>query len=130
MKSGIATGSVYNDVTLKQHGFPGEGVRDGRVVMVKTHEWGSEHRRAFSRAVLLIQDPFDSLLAEFNRRNGGHRGHALPHDFAKGSLTYVSLQSRGWVDMNTDWLKFDGPLLIMQYRDLQKAVQLPGHARQ
>ncbi|XP_046543868.1 WSCD family member CG9164-like [Haliotis rubra] len=117
--TGIATGSVYNDVTLKQHGFPGKGVRDGRVVMVKTHEWGSEHRRAFSRAVLLIRDPFDSLLAEFNRRNGGHRGHALPHDFAKGWQTYVSLQSRGWVDMNTDWLKFDGPLLIMQYRDLQ-----------
>ena len=38
--TGILTGSVYEDGDLKRNGFKGETHRDGKVLVVKTHEWG------------------------------------------------------------------------------------------
>ena len=35
------------------------------------------------KAILLMRDPFACLLAEFNRREKGHTGHALPKSFHK-----------------------------------------------
>ncbi|KFM75500.1 WSCD family member, partial [Stegodyphus mimosarum] len=32
----------------------------------------------YQKAVLLIRDPYGALVAEFNRRAGGHVGHASP----------------------------------------------------
>ena len=67
---------MYKDVALLKNGFPGESVSNGSVIAVKTHEWGAGTRDLFTRAILLVRDPFDSILAEFNRRSGGHIGHA------------------------------------------------------
>ena len=36
--SGYATGSTFNDQELKYSYFPGEGVMDGRVIAIKTHQ--------------------------------------------------------------------------------------------
>ena len=33
--------------------------------------------------ITLFRDPFDSVLAEFNRRSGGHSGHASLEKFRK-----------------------------------------------
>ena len=74
---GLLTGSVYNDADLQLNGFSGEGVTDGSVIVVKTHEWGPRARSDFSRAILLVRDPLDCILSEFNRQaGGGHTGHA------------------------------------------------------
>ena len=35
--TGIQTGSVYNDTTLKLNGYPGEGVNNGSVLVIKHH---------------------------------------------------------------------------------------------
>ena len=43
---------------------------------MKTHEWGRQARQPFTRALLIIRSPYEALQAEFNRRYGGHRGHA------------------------------------------------------
>ena len=67
---------MYKDPVLARHGYPGENTTSGSVIAVKTHEWGHQTRKAFSRALLIIRDPFEALQAEFNRRYGGHRGHA------------------------------------------------------
>ena len=66
--AGVSTGSVYKDVALMKNGFPGESVANGSVIAVKTHEWGAAGRQQFAAAILLIRDPFASILAEFNRR--------------------------------------------------------------
>ena len=68
--TGILTGSVYKDYALLKNGFPAESIINGSVLTVKTHEFGEEARRSFQRAVILVRDPFSSLLAEFNRRSG------------------------------------------------------------
>ena len=38
--TGILTGSVYEDGDLRRNGFKGEYHRSGKVLVVKTHEWG------------------------------------------------------------------------------------------
>ena len=74
--TGILTGSVYKDYALLKNGFPAENVSNGSVLVVKTHEFGPKARKPFDRVVLLVRNPFASLQAEFNRRSGGHTGHA------------------------------------------------------
>ena len=59
-----------------EDGFPAENVANGSVLVVKTHEFGPNARKLFDRVVLLVRNPFASLQAEFNRRSGGHTGHA------------------------------------------------------
>lgn len=88
--TGIFTGSVYKDFGLLKSGFPAENVCNASVLLVKTHEvcmsgsqtisnskktffisfssqWGPNAWKLFSRAILLVRDPDQSILAEFNR---------------------------------------------------------------
>ena len=74
--TGILTGSVYKDFALLRNGFPAESVKDGRVLVVKTHESGEPARSLFKKAILLVRKPSEAILAEFNRRAAGHIGHA------------------------------------------------------
>ena len=125
---GVSTGSVYKDVALLKNGFPGESITNGSVIVVKTHEWGAVTRNQFAQAILLVRDPFDSILAEFNRRSGGHIGHASQEKFArdKGRFwrDFVLSKARDWEEMNTDWLNsFHGPLLVILYSDLVDRVE-------
>ena len=121
--TGVSTGSVYKDVALLKNGFPGESVANGSVMAVKTHEWGAVTRDKFDRAILLVRDPFSSILAEFNRRSGGHIGHASKDKFNRDKGRYwqdfVINKAREWEAMNTDWINnFQGPLLVIMYSDL------------
>jgi hypothetical protein len=78
---GINTGSVYKDYILKVVGFPGEGVTNSSVLVIKTHDWGINERKRYQRAILILRNPKETLLAEFNRRKGGHIGHAKTEHF-------------------------------------------------
>jgi hypothetical protein len=51
-----------------------------------THEYGNVTLNKYDRAVLLIREPKEALLAEFNRRHGGHHGHAQKLDFRRGNI--------------------------------------------
>ena len=84
MLAGLITGSVYADLSLKNGGFPGEGLVSGSTLVVKTHEWGIKERQKYERAVLIIRNPYDALLSEFNRKYGGHGGHATKQHFRLG----------------------------------------------
>jgi len=126
--TGISTGSVYKDFALLKNGFPMESVSNGSVLVVKTHEWGGGGRKPFDAAMLLIREPGPSILAEFNRRSGGHVGHASPEKFSKegGRLweNFVRGKAREWEEMNTDWLQnFTGPLLVLSYSQLKSEVE-------
>merc|ERR1712126_185666 len=126
--AGVSTGSVYKDVALLKNGFPAESVVNGSVIAVKTHEWGPHTREQFDKAILLVRDPFDSILAEFNRRSGGHIGHASLEKFNrdKGKFwqDFVLTKAEDWEEMNTDWVNnFQGPLLVILYNDLIDKVE-------
>jgi hypothetical protein len=79
--TGICTGAVYCDISLRGKGFAGEYTRGGQALVIKTHssasEWiDSKSRRKvlrennglFGSAILLIRNPFNALVAEWNRK--------------------------------------------------------------
>ncbi|XP_054712060.1 WSCD family member CG9164-like [Uloborus diversus] len=124
--TGYLTGSVYRDYSLKRNGFPAESVANGSVLLVKTHEWGEATRQKFHKAVLLVREPYGALVAEFNRRAGGHVGHASPDKFHKGNAwqNFVLSHSKLWMESILDWLQFKGPLLVLRYEIITS--DLPG----
>lgn len=74
-------------------GFKGEKDywQSGRVICVKTHESGQREIEMFDSAILLMRNPYRSLMAEFNRKCAGHLGYASD----------VHWRSKGANDRNT-----------------------------
>lgn len=76
--TGICTGSIYCDIPLRDNGFVGESVRDDSVIVVKSHtsdyQWRTQRVQVrnpedalYGSAILLIRNPFDTLVAERHR---------------------------------------------------------------
>lgn len=69
--TGVFTGSQNCDIVLKACGLLGEGVQSSNVLMVKTHKPSdlieTTPQRHFKAAVVLMRNPFDAILAEYNR---------------------------------------------------------------
>lgn len=84
--TGICTGAVYCDEVLRRRGFPGESIRSGVVLVVKTHQtdprWtGVEYNKSapfalftklefvpvYSSAILLIRSPCNAMVSEWHR---------------------------------------------------------------
>lgn len=99
--SGICTGGIYCDVTLRKRGFPGERIANGTVLVVKTHQtdpWWTgidytnvnhtyfskrSHVPFYSSGIFIVRNPFDAIIAERNRK--ANEGIAENHiaDLAK-----------------------------------------------
>ena len=64
-------------------GFKGEKDhwRSRRTICVKTHESGRREIEMFDSAILLIRNPYRSLVAEFNRKCAGHLGYAADRNW-------------------------------------------------
>ncbi len=106
--TGICTGGIYCDTTLRRRGFPGEGIRSGITLTVKTHQtdprWSgvaydeSESFKYFqkvkdvpvySAAIFIVRNPFDALVAEWHR----NQTVSLPDNH----VTYVGMENfRKW----------------------------------
>ena len=70
--TGICTGSYTCDMSLRYAGFTGEGVQSPNVAVVKTHQavpnWGDVKAPVrFSSAIVLVRNPLDALVADWNR---------------------------------------------------------------
>ena len=59
-------------------------MRNGSVIVVKTHNGGNQG--TYDRAILLIRNPYDAILSEFNRRNSANKSHV-------GSVSLADYQS-------------------------------------
>ena len=85
--TGICTGGIYCDPTMRMNGYPGESIRSGVVLVVKTHKtdprWTGVHYDkppplkhfkklndvpVYSSAIFLVRNPFDALVAEWHRQ--------------------------------------------------------------
>uniref|UniRef100_A0A8I3N287 WSC domain containing 1 n=2 Tax=Canis lupus familiaris TaxID=9615 RepID=A0A8I3N287_CANLF len=96
--TGFYTGSYYFDGTLYNKGFKGEKDhwRSRRTICVKTHESGRREIEMFDSAILLIRNPYRSLVAEFNRKCAGHLGYAADRNW-KSKVAGLRQQLRGVV---------------------------------
>ena len=116
------TGSSYNEIYLQTHGFPAGHTVDGTVVAVKTHRCGAGTIARFDRAILLVRNPFDSLVAEFNRKHGGgHTGLAVKEKWEEKWQEFVTLWAGKWEKVNLSWVRGFGQrkrLVIVYYEDL------------
>ncbi|KAL3271373.1 hypothetical protein HHI36_021857 [Cryptolaemus montrouzieri] len=119
--TGILTGSVYKDYGLLKNGFPAENVVNGSVLLVKTHEFGPNAKKIFSKAILLVRSPTAAIQAEFNRQSGGHIGFASPARYKRNKdwEQFVSDKLQIWKRTNLDWLyNFTGPTHVVFYEQL------------
>uniref|UniRef100_A0A665TCP2 WSC domain containing 1b n=1 Tax=Echeneis naucrates TaxID=173247 RepID=A0A665TCP2_ECHNA len=125
LATGYYTGSFYFDGTLYNRGFKGEKDywKSGRSICVKTHESGQKEIEMFDSAILLIRNPYRSLMAEFNRKCAGHLGHATDTQWkSKEWPEFVSSYAPWWASHAMSWLKFGRRLLVVHYEELQRAL--------
>ena len=73
--TGICTGFEFCDISMRVKGFAGENIVSGAVSVVKTHgypHWKNKRRHNtgvhFDSAVVLVRNPLDTFVAEWNRR--------------------------------------------------------------
>jgi hypothetical protein len=90
--TGVYTGSLYDDNKLFYGGFKGEKEdwHNGTIIAIKAHSFRNE--RKLGDAILLIRNPFDAILAEYNRYKGGgdhHTGVATVENFL-GRAKFIS----------------------------------------
>lgn len=82
---------MYYDTQLYLMGFHGEGISNSSVLAVKTHSSNAEVMDLFHQAILLVRNPYDVILAEFNRQHAGHIGHASQKAFKERKQTVILL---------------------------------------
>ncbi|XP_061458686.1 sialate:O-sulfotransferase 2 isoform X3 [Rhineura floridana] len=123
LATGFYTGSYYFDGSLYNKGFKGERDhwRSGRTICIKTHESGQKEIEAFDSAILLIRNPYKALMAEFNRKYGGHIGFAS-HAHWKGKEwpEFVKNYAPWWATHTLDWLKYGKSVLVVHFEDLKQ----------
>ena len=94
--TGICTGFIYCDSVMRAHGYVGERMKNGKVLVVKTHspvpKWkGERHKNvtradaSYASAVFILRDPAKSVVAEWNRKLA---------EFAIGKSNYTIAQER------------------------------------
>ncbi|ERE68830.1 WSC domain-containing protein 1 [Cricetulus griseus] len=134
--TGFYTGSYYFDGTLYNKGkgvvhrnaafwFKGEKDhwRSRRTICVKTHESGRREIEMFDSAILLIRNPYRSLVAEFNRKCAGHLGYAPDHNWkSKEWPDFVNSYASWWSSHVLDWLKYGKRLLVVHYEELRHSL--------
>ncbi|XP_021388756.2 sialate:O-sulfotransferase 1 [Lonchura striata] len=123
--TGYYTGSYYFDGALYNKGFKGEKDhwRSRRTICVKTHESGKTEIEMFDSAILLIRNPYKSLMAEFNRKYAGHLGYATDHNWkSKEWPDFVNSYASWWASHVLEWLKYGKRLLIVHYEELKQSL--------
>ncbi|MBN3299787.1 WSCD1 protein, partial [Amia calva] len=125
LATGYYTGSYYFDGTLYNKGFKGEKDywKSGRTICVKTHESGKREIEMYDSAILLIRNPYRSLMAEFNRKCAGHLGYASEqHWKSKEWPEFVGSYASWWASHVLDWLKFGRRVLVVHYEELKRSL--------
>ncbi|XP_006010796.1 sialate:O-sulfotransferase 2 isoform X2 [Latimeria chalumnae] len=120
LATGYYTGSYYFDGSLYNKGFKGERDhwKSGRTICIKTHESGRKEIETFGSAILLIRNPYKALMAEFNRKYGGHIGFASQAHW-KEWPEFVKNYAPWWASHTIDWLKYGKNVLVVHFEDLK-----------
>lgn len=143
--TGVCTGAIYCDVSLRAQGFSGEAIKSGAVLVVKTHVWWSGWNNAtlqtlplsrhspppYGSAILLVRNPALAVVAEWNRKNAlvnssftmSHTYSAGPEMFGmnKAWSSFLRKQMAKWMRYFEEWLVKRGshPVMVVRYEDIQ-----------
>ena len=134
--TGYYTGSVYFDKSLYNGGFIGEkeNIRDGTTIVVKNHDLSNYHVLGLRDAkgiLLLVRNPYDAILAEFNRQQSENNGHNTKHT---GRASMEQFNKTNWFqsvqELSSEWFNLYSkhveqskanrvPLIIIFYENLK-----------
>ena len=146
--TGVCTGGIYCDKTLRVADHPGESIRSGAVLVVKTHDplprWtGGKYLRyhpymdqygkvenipLFQSAILLIRNPFHALVSEWNRIGtekelDSHTSHVGKEWFGNNSEwnEFVKVKGQEWRTMIESYTIHNSghPVLVVKYEELK-----------
>uniref|UniRef100_A0A8C9VPG6 WSC domain containing 2 n=2 Tax=Scleropages formosus TaxID=113540 RepID=A0A8C9VPG6_SCLFO len=123
LATGFYTGSYYFDGSLYNKGFKGERDhwKSGRTICIKTHESGRKEIEAFDAAILVMRNPYKALMAEFNRKYGGHIGFASQaHWKGREWPEFVKNYAPWWASHTLDWLSFGKRVHVVHFEELKK----------
>ncbi|XP_070689847.1 sialate:O-sulfotransferase 2 [Pempheris klunzingeri] len=131
LTTGFYTGSYYFDGSLYNKGFKGERDhwRSGRTICIKTHESGKKEIESFDSSILMIRNPYKALMAEFNRKYGGHIGFASQaHWKGKEWPEFVRNYAPWWASHTLDWLNYGKTVQVVHFENLKRDLfsQLKG----
>lgn len=97
--SGLYTGSVYYDSKANEILTGSKVCPIGNVLIVKTHSLGNGLRRLkcgeiqtldYRKAVYIVRNPYNAILAEFNREQGGKVATVTRETFStQGTCSYI-----------------------------------------
>ncbi|XP_002741011.2 sialate:O-sulfotransferase 2-like [Saccoglossus kowalevskii] len=120
--SGIYTGSFYTDGELYKKGFKGEkeNWKKRNTIVVKTHDFNPDLIKEYDAAIVVIRNPYKAMVAEHNRKFGGHTGYATEDKYKKGSewQDFVMGKSRTWTNTAMMWLQNCPKVLVVHFEDL------------
>nr|XP_026696645.1 WSC domain-containing protein 2-like [Ciona intestinalis] len=124
--SGIYTGSIYKDPGVFKSGMFGEGDNptSRRTLVVKahpSHEYLINITASFDKIVLLIRNPYEAFVAEFNRKmTKDHTGFAQVDDFnGEVWLEYIRIATRDWAMHQLHLIQSKKPLLLVTFDELR-----------
>ncbi|KAI9545134.1 WSC domain-containing protein 2 [Dissostichus eleginoides] len=123
LATGFYTGSYYFDGSLYNKGFKGERDhwRSGRTICIKTHESGKKEIESFDSSVVMIRNPYKALMAEFNRKYGGHIGFASQaHWKGKEWPEFVKNYSPWWASHTLDWLNYGKVVHVVHFENVKR----------
>ncbi|XP_063424566.1 WSCD family member AAEL009094-like isoform X2 [Mytilus trossulus] len=118
--TGIATGSIYCSDTIKKD-FIGECSVSSNVAVIKTHvAWANTVRMRYKKSVLLIRNPYDAIIAEFNRVFANKTTSATEQQFAEKFEPFALKKIDKWKKCYNSWMKFSGQKYIFIYEEMKK----------
>nr|CAB3267769.1 WSC domain-containing protein 1-like [Phallusia mammillata] len=121
--TGVYTGSKYRDEALFKTGFLGELLPNFlRIGIIKCHK--ALASRGFdenSRFILLIRNPFDATVADFNRyrsSNKSHTGRVTKEVYKKYFSKFIEFRANKWITIMIDAIETKLPLLVIFFEDV------------
>lgn len=128
--TGYYTGSVYVDKSLGREGLLGEyeDPHNGRTIAIKAHGMNGMAKKA-AGVILLIRNPFDAMLSEFNRRESAdHTGSA---DISLFNTTLwekrITSYTSRWFTLHQKYAKElqSSQCLLVGFKQISKNTSLP-----
>ncbi|CAH1797678.1 unnamed protein product [Owenia fusiformis] len=123
--TGLYSGSMYRDQKMDPLIFPNDP-RNNSVIVTKRHNKWSESSPKIVKAILLVRNPFDAILAEFNREVTKDKTMTASKDHfqTKEWTKIVEYSGSKWLYNVMVWLVYPfGPVHVVRYEDLKSNLK-------
>ncbi|XP_006817743.1 sialate:O-sulfotransferase 1-like [Saccoglossus kowalevskii] len=118
LATGIYTGSLYNAIGLYRAGFIGEydDPELRRALVYKCHGFAL----TFDSGIILIRNPYDSLISFFTFKTKGIMAKQNADDFNNNKkwTDFFSSQYFKWLRIIDKWISSEKRILILHYEEL------------